>query len=74
MALNDAFKNANDSEWKKLCMKYYDFIEQQVSSNKFSNLNAAKFAAQHDWEMINFMKMNKKTVTQKEDKLLLQLS
>jgi len=73
MQMNDSFKTASDAEWKKLCMKYFDFINQKVTSHKSADLNAAIFAAEHDFECINYINQSKRTAVLREDKLVKQL-
>jgi len=56
ITLKAAFKGKNaESEWKKLCIKNFDFIGQRFESNKFKNLSAAQLAYESDFSEL-FMK------------------
>lgn len=72
ITLKDSLKNANDSEWKKLCISNFDFIKQQFESNKDQNITAANLAQMADHEDLFGLFMTSKDVTMREDKLYLQ--
>ena len=69
IVIKDEFKKATDAEWKKLCIKNFDYIKQRLTSNKYLKCTAAKLASQHDFDAINYVTISKKTITDREDKL-----
>ena len=37
-----------EEDWKRICMENYSFIDQELNSNKDTNISAAKLAKMHD--------------------------
>ena len=63
VVLKDELKNADDSKWKQVCIKNFDFVRKMLESSKQSNITAAKFAAKHDKDMLRRASdLQKKTI------------
>jgi hypothetical protein len=73
MVLRDSMKKASEEDWKHLCIKNFDFIEQVFESNKDKNLTAAKLAAESDFNEINWMRETDIDLKQRLDKLAIEL-
>ena len=67
--LKEAFKSESDTEWKKLCITNFDFINTQISSFKNKDVTAADLALQHDRDTLHMMFQSKTQVCEQEDHL-----
>ena len=64
---------ASDDQWKELCIKNFDFISMQLTTNKNPKMSAAQLAIQNDYEEIRFMDLQKKEIVEREDNLNIEL-
>ena len=46
-------KALTEADWKKLCVKNFDFVRQEIESLKDQKISAAKLAAMHDLSEYN---------------------
>jgi len=69
MKYKDSFKNASETEWKALCIKHYEFIAHQLTTNKNSKMSAADLAKQYDWDENNYLNCTRAKATERYDVL-----
>lgn len=71
--MNATYSKASNEDWKKLCIKNFDFVSLQLTTNKYPNMTAAQLAAQNDYEEINYLEIQKKEIVEKEDNLNVEI-
>jgi hypothetical protein len=59
----------SDADWKKLCSSNFDFVKQELESNKDPSMNAAKLAGIHDYTEQFKYQIIEKGLFKREDKL-----
>ena len=65
--------NTVEEDWKKLCIKNFDFVQEAIESNKDPKITAAKLASQSDYEEVNMMRIDLHDLKKQEDKLGIEI-